>query len=75
MTEMKPEARRLSLMAHLLIFGALVVNLWIGGDLIEAWAGAVVRTAFEALLILAYAWFVLGVDRLFRREEPPTAGQ
>ena len=46
---------------HLLAFAALVVNLWLGGDLVEALAGHVVRSAFELLLILGYAVLVLGV--------------
>ncbi len=46
---------------HLLVFAALVVNLWLGGDLVEALAGHAVRSAFELLLILGYAVLVLGV--------------
>lgn len=61
----------LTLVRHVLLLTALVVNLWIGGDLVEELAGHVVRSGFELLLILGYAWFVLGVGRLFRREEPP----
>ena len=45
---------------HLLIFGALVVNLWFGGDLVEAATTHQVRGVFELTIILAYIWFVIG---------------
>lgn len=45
---------------HLLVFAAVVVNLWLGGDLVEAWAGHVARAVFEVLLILGYVVLVLG---------------
>lgn len=44
---------------HLLLLAALVVNLWLGGDLVEAWAGHAVRSAFEATLILGYLGLVI----------------
>ncbi len=52
--------------AHAAIFLALVVNLWFGGDLIEAWLGNTglghaVRVGFE--LVLIGAW-LLPVARL-----------
>jgi hypothetical protein len=58
---------------HLLVFAALVVNLWVGGDIVEAFAGPVVRGAFELVLILGYLWFVIGLGGLLRRstDEPP----
>ena len=46
---------------HLLAFGALLVNLWLGGDVVASLAGGVARSAFEFTLIFAYAWFVLGM--------------
>lgn len=42
------------------MFAAIIVNLWLGGDLVEAWAGRLARTAFEVLLILGYVVLVLG---------------
>lgn len=58
---------------HLVIFAALLVNLWLGGDLVEALAGSYVRGLFELLLILGYLWFVVGLGSLLRRrpDEPP----
>lgn len=41
------------------MLAALVVNLWLGGNLVEGWAGHVVRSAFEATLILGYLAWVL----------------
>jgi hypothetical protein len=49
----------MSLGRHLLVLAALVVNLWIGGDLIEVWAGHIARAAFEATLIFGYLVLVL----------------
>jgi hypothetical protein len=63
----------LSLQLHLLAIAALLVNLWLGGDLVEGWAGHVARSAFELLLILAYGVLVLGVGvplRFWRRSDP-----
>lgn len=51
----------LSLGTHLAALGALVLNLWLAGDVVEAIAGHYVRGGFEMLLILGYAVFVLGV--------------
>ena len=65
----------LSLWTHLAAVAALVVNLWIGGDFVEAWVGHAARSAFELLLMLGYVVFVLGirVPLLFwrRPQEPP----
>lgn len=47
---------------HLLIFGALVVNLWVGGDLVEAATSHQLRGLFELALILGYLWFVIGIQ-------------
>jgi type VI protein secretion system component VasK len=47
---------------HLLIFGALVVNLWFGGDLVEAATTHQLRGLFELTLILGYLWFVIGIQ-------------
>ena len=44
---------------HLLIFGALVVNLWFAGDLVEAVTTHQVRGLFELTLILGWLWFVI----------------
>ena len=56
---------------HLLVFGAFVVNLWLGGDFVEAVAGHYVRGAFEMLLILGYIVFVLRVRFPLRRRREP----
>jgi len=45
---------------HLLVLAALVVNLWVGGDLVEGWAGHLARAAFEVALIAGYVVLVLG---------------
>jgi len=59
---------------HVLAMMALVVNLWAGGDLIDGWLGAGVRTVFELLLILGYMLVVLGMKaplrlRFWRRSD------
>ena len=61
---------------HLVIFAALLVNLWVGGDLVEALAGPYVRGVFELILISGYLWFVVGLGTLLRRrsDEPPPRG-
>ena len=41
----------------------MVVNLWVGGDLVEVWAGHVARSAFELTLIAGYVVLVLGLGR------------
>ncbi len=58
---------------HLVIFAALIVNLWLGGDLVEALGGRYARGAFEVLLILGYLWFVVGLGSLLRgsADDPP----
>lgn len=61
--------------AHLAIFFALVVNLWFGGDLIEAWLGHLVRVGFELVLIGAWLVLVVGMRApLPWRRRPPEAG-
>lgn len=45
---------------HVVVLAALVVNLWVGGDLVEARAGHLVRAGFEVALILGYLVLVLG---------------
>jgi hypothetical protein len=52
---------------HLLVLTALIVNLWIGGDLVEAWAGHLVRSIFEGALIFGYLALVLRFGDLLRR--------
>lgn len=46
---------------HLVIFTAVVINLWFGGDLIEAWLGHAPRAAFEIVMILGYMVLILGI--------------
>jgi hypothetical protein len=50
----------LGLFGHLAVFTALTVNLWLGGDFVEAWAGSGARHLAELLLLLGYFWLVLG---------------
>ena len=47
--------------AHAAILVALVVNLWVGGDLVEARFGHAVRSAFELALIGAWLVLVVGM--------------
>lgn len=65
----------LSLWTHLAAAAALIVNLWIGGDFVEAWLGHAARSGFELLLMLGYVVFVLGIRvplAFWRRpQEPP----
>ena len=66
--------------AHAAIFLALVVNLWFGGDLIEARLGHVVRVGFELVLIGAWLILVVGMRAplppLWRwRRRPPEDGE
>jgi hypothetical protein len=44
---------------HLVVIAALAVNLWLGGDLVEARAGSAARHLAELFVILGYLWFVL----------------
>ena len=63
-----------SVWTHLAAAAALLVNLWIGGDFVDAWWGRTARNGFELLLIFGYAVFVLGVRVPFafwRRPETP----
>lgn len=46
---------------HIVVFVALVINLWVGGDLIEAWVGTTWRTAFELTLILGWMTIIVGM--------------
>jgi hypothetical protein len=64
---------RISLPLHLVVLVALIVNLWFGGDMVEAWAGYVARAFFEILLILGYVVLVIGMRvplRWWRRDKP-----
>jgi hypothetical protein len=54
---------------HLLVLAALVVNLWIGGDLVEAWAGHIARAIFEGALIFGYLALVLHFGDLMQRRD------
>ncbi|MSQ36465.1 MAG: hypothetical protein EXR63_04935 [Dehalococcoidia bacterium] len=54
---------------QLLAFAALVVNLWLGGDYVEAWFGHIARAAFEIALIVAYVLIVIGT-RVLPRSRP-----
>ncbi len=47
---------------HAVILAALVINLWIGGDLIEMGFGHAARAAFELVLILGYMVLILGIS-------------
>jgi hypothetical protein len=47
----------------------LVVNLWVGGDLVEAWAGHIARAVFEAALILGYLALVLRFTDFLRNRD------
>ena len=51
---------RIGLATHLLVLAAPVVNLWLGGNLVEGWAGHLARAAFEVALISGYVVLVLG---------------
>lgn len=55
---------------HLLVLAALVVNLWLGGNVIETWAGHAARSVFEATLILGYLALVFRLGDLRRRGDP-----
>ena len=66
---------RLNLGTHLVVFVALVINLWVGGDLIEAWLGGPARQIFEITLILGYLWFVLGITAPLPWHRPAEDGR
>ena len=51
----------IGILKHAAILAALVINLWFGGDLVEAWAGHTARTFFELALILGWMTLVLGM--------------
>ena len=51
----------ISLTKHAVILVALVVNLWVGGDYIEAWLGHAARAAFELALILGWMTLIIGM--------------
>jgi hypothetical protein len=55
---------------HLLVLGALAVNLWIGGDLVEAWVGQYARVGFELALIFGYLLLVLRIPFGLGRRRP-----
>jgi hypothetical protein len=46
---------------HGMVFVALIVNLWFGGDFVEALVGRPARGLFEIGLILAYMTLVVGM--------------
>ena len=54
-------ADRLGWGAHAAILAALAINLWVGGDLIEARLGHVARSVFEIALIGAWLVLVVGM--------------
>ena len=64
---MKPFGRGV----HAAIFVALLVNLWVGGDLVEAWLGHVVRNLFELALIGAWLVLVVGMRAPLPWRRPP----
>ena len=45
----------LSITTHVAAAIALVINLWVAGDLVELWLGHSVRNGFELLLTFGYA--------------------
>jgi hypothetical protein len=51
----------ISLTRHAIIFVALVINLWVGGDYVAAWFGHTWRTVFELTLILGWMTLILGM--------------
>lgn len=51
----------ISLTKHAVILVALVVNLWVGGDYIEAWFGHGWRAAFELALIFGWMTLIVGM--------------
>lgn len=62
---------------HMLIFVAVVINLWVGGDYIGLWFGRLARTAFEMVLILGYMVLILGITAPlpWRRKKDETEGR
>ena len=54
-------AERLGWGAHTAILAALAVNLWVGGDLVEARLGHGARSVFEIALIGAWLVLVVGM--------------
>jgi hypothetical protein len=54
---------RIGLGTHLLVLAGLLVNLWVGGAYVGAWAGHLARSAFEAVLIAGYLLLVLRLGR------------
>jgi hypothetical protein len=45
---------------HAAVVVAMVINLWVGGDLVEAWLGHLARSVFELVLILGWLTVVVG---------------
>ena len=60
---------------HAIILAAVVINLWIGGDYIEAWLGHGARVAFELLLILGWMTLVVGMRAPLPWRRPREAGR
>lgn len=59
---------------HTVILVAMVINLWVGGDLVEVWLGHFARSIFELTLILGWLTLIVGMRapvpwRYGRREE------
>ena len=46
---------------HAVIMVAMVINLWVGGDLVEIWLGHFARAAFEVTLILGWLTLIVGM--------------
>ncbi len=64
--------------AHAAILLALVVNLWFGGDIVEAWLGGawlahVVRSVLELALIGSWLILVVGMRAPWKRPPPEDA--
>ena len=68
-----PLADRLGWGAHAAILAALAINLWVGGDLIEARLGYVARSVFEIAMIGAWLVLVVGM-RWWGDRRPPEDG-
>ncbi|MDA0815795.1 MAG: hypothetical protein O2924_04410 [Chloroflexi bacterium] len=67
----------IGLAKHIVIFVALLINLWVAGDLIQAWVGPFWRTVFELTLILGWMTIILGMRAPlpWRRAKDDEAGK